>query len=217
MARLLLLRHGQSEWNAQGRWQGQADPPLTEHGEDQARAAAQWLAATGFTAVVSSDMRRAHRTASLIAEALGLPLLPDEPGLRERDVGEWSGCTTDELHNRWPGQLEAWRAGRLERPPGGESNEALTGRVMEVIERLAARPPSEVLLVVTHGGVIHTVGAALGASWHGNANLTGWWVEQDGGGDGAGAGGASGGGPVPGLRAVPPDGDEVTAAVTTVL
>jgi broad specificity phosphatase PhoE len=205
MARLLLLRHGQSEWNAAGLWQGVADPPLTAHGEEQALKAAGWLAATGITAVVSSDLQRARRTGELIADALGVPLLAAEAGLRERDVGEWSGCTTDEVHNRWPGQLEAWRAGRLERPPGGESNTALTERVMEVIERLAARPAAEVLLVVTHGGVIHTVGDALGSSWHGNANLTGWWVEH---GDG---------GPVPGLRAVPPEGDEITAAVTTVL
>lgn len=202
MARLLLLRHGQSEWNAAGRWQGIADPPLTAHGEHQARLAAGWLAHSGLTGVVTSDLQRARRTGSIIAEELGLPLLPVEPGLRERDVGEWSGLTTAQVVERWPGQLEAWRAGRLERPPGGESNAAITERVMAVIERLVDGPERDVLLVVTHGGVIHTVGVALGAEWVGNANLTGWWVEH---------------GPAPGLRAVPPEGDEVTAAVTTVL
>lgn len=202
MARLLLLRHGQSEWNAAGRWQGAADPPLTAHGEDQARAAARWLASTGLTGVVSSDLERARRTAELIAEGLGVPLLPVEPGLRERDVGDWSGRTTDEIEQHWPGWLRSWRDGELDRPPNGEANSAMAARVMEVVERLAARPDDEVLLVVTHGGVIHTVGQELGASWRGNANLTGWWVEP---------------GPTPGLRAVPPEGDEVAAAVTTVL
>jgi probable phosphoglycerate mutase len=202
MARLLLLRHGQSEWNAAGRWQGQADPPLTPHGEEQARAAARWLASTGLTGVVTSDLQRARRTGEIIAAELGLPVVGEEPGLRERDVGLWSGLTTDELDERFPGAVEAWRAGLLTEPPGGESNEALTARVMDAVERLAARPASEVLLVVTHGGVIHTVGQALGAAWHGNRNLTGWWVEH---------------GPSPGLRAVPPEGDEVTAAATTLL
>lgn len=202
MARLLLLRHGQSEWNAAGRWQGVADPPLTPHGEEQARRAAHWLAHTGLTGVVTSDLERAVRTGEIIAAELGLPVVAVEPGLRERDVGEWSGLTTAELNERWPGAVEAWRAGHLKEPPGGESNDALTGRVMEAVERLVDRAEDEVLLVVTHGGVIHTVGLALGASWQGNANLTGWWVEH---------------GPSPGVRAHPPEGDEVTAAVTTLL
>jgi broad specificity phosphatase PhoE len=202
MARLLLLRHGQSEWNAKGLWQGLADPPLSAHGEEQARAAARWLASTGLTGVVTSNLQRAHRTGELIAAGLGLPAPSVEPGLRERDVGDWSGCTMDEIEQRWPGWMLAWREGRLDAPPNGERNDAMADRVMEVIERLAARPDNEVLLVVTHGGVIHTVGVELGASWRGNANLTGWWVEP---------------GPAPGLRATPPEGDEITAAVTTVL
>lgn len=202
MARLLLLRHGQSEWNAQGRWQGIADPPLTPHGEDQARAAARWLASTGLTGVVTSDLKRSLRTGEIIAAELGLAVVAVEPGLRERDVGRWSGLTTTELDEQFPGAVDAWRAGTLSQPPGGESNEHLTARVMEAVERLAARPEHEVLLVVTHGGVIHTVGEALGATWHGNKNLTGWWVEH---------------GLEPGLRAVPPEGDESAAAATTVL
>jgi broad specificity phosphatase PhoE len=202
MARLLLLRHGQSEWNAAGRWQGAADPPLTPRGERQAHLAAHWLAHTGLTGVVSSSQRRARQTAEIIARELRVGPLEIETGLRERDVGEWTGLTTTELTDRFPGALDKWRAGQLDRPPGGESNDELTSRVMDAIGRLAERPESEVLLVVTHGGVIHTVGAALGAAWHGNENLTGWWVEH---------------GPTPGLRAVPPEGDESTAAATTVL
>jgi len=152
--------------------------------------------------VVTSDLKRARRTGELIAEELGLPLLAVEPGLRERDVGEWSGHTTDEVTAMWPGQLEAWRAGELERPPGGERNTDFAARIMAAVERLVARPEDEVLLVVTHGGVIHTVGNELGAQWHGVYNLTGWWVEH---------------GPSPGVQATPPEGDEITAAVTTLL
>jgi probable phosphoglycerate mutase len=200
VARLLLLRHGQSQWNAEGRWQGVADPPLTSHGEDQAKAAAGWLAHTGFTGVVSSHLRRARRTAEIIAAELGLGAPAVEPELRERDVGDWSGCTTDEIVKRWPGQLEAWRAGHLESPPNGESRAGMESRVMHAVTRLTEG--DGVLLVVTHGGVIHTVGTALGAAWHGNNNLCGWWVEP---------------GPAAGVRAAPPEGDEITAAITTVL
>ncbi|MDQ1445130.1 MAG: glucosyl-3-phosphoglycerate phosphatase [Acidimicrobiaceae bacterium] len=200
MARLLLLRHGQSVWNAQQRWQGQADPPLSPAGEAQARAAAEWLAGHGFDGVVTSDQQRARRTAELIADALGLPPPELEPGLQERHVGDWSGLTVEEVTTRWPGQLEAWRAGHLERPPNGEGHTEFGQRVMEVVERLADRPESA-LLVVTHGGVINRVGRALGAKWHSNFNLCGWWIEP---------------GPTPGERAAPPD-DEVQAAATTVL
>jgi broad specificity phosphatase PhoE len=199
MARLLLLRHGQSTWNAEGRWQGWADPPLSAEGEAQSRRAAAWLAGEGFTGVVSSDLRRARQTAAIVATELGLPEPPVDARLRERDVGEWSGRSHDEINRLWPGQLEAWRAGQLERPPGGESQDELTARVMAGIREWVA--VDGVLLVVTHGGVIHTVGVALGQTWFGNGNLGGAWVEP---------------GPVAGLRVHLPDGDE-QAATTTVL
>ena len=202
MARLLLLRHGQSEWNAKGLWQGQADPPLTAHGEEQARLAARWLVGHGFTGLVSSPQQRARRTAELIGEVLALPPPDIEPDLAERHVGDWSGLTVDEINQRWPGQLDAWRAGDLARPPNGELEEGFVNRVMGVVNRLADRPEHETLLVVTHGGVIHTVGRQLDSHWRGILNLHGAWVEH---------------GPAAGLKVTPPDGDEMTAVETVVL
>lgn len=103
MTRLLLIRHGQSEWNADGRWQGQADPPLTDLGRAQARHAARSLGVVD--AIVASDLQRAAETAAIIAEELGVGPLVLEPGLRERDAGEWSGLTRAEIERDWPGYL----------------------------------------------------------------------------------------------------------------
>src|SRR3954465_8515375 len=97
--RVLMVRHGQSTWNALGRWQGQADPPLSDLGRDQARAAARALGA--MDAVFAPDLHRATETAHIIATDLGIgPVLIDER-LRERDAGEWSGLTRDEIHERY--------------------------------------------------------------------------------------------------------------------
>lgn len=177
MPRLLLLRHGQSTWNAEGRWQGWADPPLSALGEVQAVAAADRLAGTGLRYAVSSDLQRARRTAEVVAERLGLEMLRVEPDLRERDIGDWSGLTTVEIEQGWPGWLTAWRAGELERPPNGETREEIAARVMAVLERLAASEADGDVLVVTHGGVIHLVQDHLGCDKVRMGNLCGRWLE----------------------------------------
>lgn len=177
MSRLLLLRHGQSTWNADGRWQGWADPPLSPLGEAQARAAAERLADAGLAAVVSSDLQRARRTAELIAEHLGLEVLAVEPDLRERNIGDWSGLTTTEIEQGWPGWLAGWRAGDLDRPPNGESREEIAARVLAVLERLAHEGGGRTVLVVTHGGVIHLVQDHLGCDSVRMGNLCGRWLE----------------------------------------
>ena len=105
MTRVLLIRHGQSEWNADGRWQGQADPPLTDLGRHQALHAARNLGTVD--AIVASDLQRASETALIIADALGVGPVVLEPGLRERDAGEWSGLTRAEIERDWPGYLDA--------------------------------------------------------------------------------------------------------------
>src|SRR5436309_8138951 len=99
-SRVLLVRHGQSEWNAVGRWQGQADPPLTDLGRQQARAAAHSLGS--LDAVFASDLQRATETAVIVAAQLGIGPVVLDPDLRERDAGEWSGLTRDEIHERYP-------------------------------------------------------------------------------------------------------------------
>ncbi|HVM02268.1 MAG TPA: histidine phosphatase family protein [Acidimicrobiales bacterium] len=178
MARLLLLRHGRSTWNADGRWQGWADAPLAPGGEEQARALGAMLAGAGvtFAGAVSSDLARSVATAAIVAAVLGLGEVEVEPDLRERDVGDWTGRTTEEIELIWPGAVEAWRAGRLDRPPGGEHEPSFRARVVGAVERLAARPGGP-LLVVTHGGVIRAVERHLGGDPRSTANLSGRWAE----------------------------------------
>ncbi len=189
MARLLLVRHAQSAWNAESRWQGWADPPLSDLGEAQAAALASALGSvpvpTEFQGVVSSDLERARRTAAVAAENLALAV-EVEPGLRERDVGAWSGLTTPEIERRWPRQLAAWRSGRLATPPEGESDATMAIRVMDALHRLLVRPEDS-LLVVTHGGLIRLVERSLGLKPSSTPNLSGRWVL------GTGTGATSGG------------------------
>ena len=177
---LLLIRHGQSVWNAENRWQGQADPPLSPLGEEQARDAAERLAGLEFTGLVSSDLARARRTAEIIGEALGLPVQV-EPGLREIDVGEWTGFTRAEIDAGWPGELADWSEGRSESPPGGESRTDLAARAQSSVRRLAAdAPPGATLLVVTHGALLRHLDRALGLEPQSIENLAGRWYSADG-------------------------------------
>jgi broad specificity phosphatase PhoE len=169
--RFLLIRHGESTWNAVGRWQGWADPPLSAVGERQARDAAQHLRGAGLTRVVASDLQRARRTAELLAKALGLgePLVVSE--LKERDVGEFSGLTRAEIDERWPGWDHASLA------PGAETPEAFLARILQGLDRVvSAVDEDDVVLVATHGGVIRTLERHLGLEPPPRtANLSGRW------------------------------------------
>lgn len=179
MARVLLLRHGQSTWNAESRWQGWADAPLSEAGRAQAAAMAAQLAGgpVRFTKVVSSDLARAADTARVVAEALRLGEVVVEPAVRERDVGDWCGRTTDEIDLIWPGAVAAWRSGRLDRPPGGEHEPDFRARVLRAVERLAGEPGGPVL-VISHGGVIRSLVRQLGGEPPAVNNLSGQWFER---------------------------------------
>ncbi len=153
-AELVLVRHGQSEWNVQGRWQGQADPPLTAEGRAQATRAAAALAPLLPAGLYASDLRRAAETARILGRALGLePAL--EPRLRELHVGEWSGRTHDNIRERWPDVLARFRQGDPDaRPPGGETPRELRVRVDAALAEIAARHAGGRVVVVTHGGVV---------------------------------------------------------------
>ena len=178
--RLLLIRHGQSTWNAQRRWQGSADPPLSDVGRAQARALAAAIAGSGVDAIASSDLERARETAAIVAAELGVSApVRLEPGLRERDVGDVSGLTVEEIDARWPGLLDQWRAGTLERMPNGEGD--ITPRVMGALRALAADPPGQVVLVVTHGGVIGAIDRHFGIAYERIGNVTGRWYHLAGG------------------------------------
>jgi broad specificity phosphatase PhoE len=185
MPRLLLLRHAQSVWNAESRWQGWADPPLSELGRRQAHAAARSLLPEQIDRVVSSDLRRALETAVILASQLGLGPVATEAGLRERNIGEWAGCTTEEILLRWPGQLEAWTEGTLAAPPGGEDRNSLKSRVLRTLAVVTTpgdcdrREAHRRIAVVTHGGVIRMLERRSGAEPGSIANAAGRWFDVD--------------------------------------
>lgn len=175
--RILLVRHGESIWNAQGRWQGAADPPLSDAGRKQALALAHRVVDEGIDALVASDLDRARETAQIVSDVLGLPAPSVDPGWRERDVGEISGHTRAEIEAKWPGLLEQWRQGELESMPGGEKD--ITSRVVAALERVAYEHPGTCVLVVTHGGVIGALDRWIGNPYLRVGNVQGRWLGVD--------------------------------------
>jgi probable phosphoglycerate mutase len=172
--RLLLARHGESEWNAEGRWQGRADPPLSGHGRKQAALAVDRLGVVD--AIVSSTLQRALETAMIISEGLGVGPVVLAPELAERDAGEWQGLTRAEIEAAFPGYLDSHR-----RPPGYELDEPLVERVLAALVAVCRDVPGDDLLVVTHGGVINALERHLGLEWQRVPNLGGrWFVWNDG-------------------------------------
>lgn len=163
LRRLVLVRHGQTDFNAEGRMQGQLDSTLTELGLAQARRAGPALAAYEPVRLISSDLTRAARSAEEIAPALGLPVKLDAR-LRETHLGRWQGLTADDVARDWPGALERWRNDPAWSPPGGESRVVVAARSLPVVDELDAEcaddPPSTVLLCA-HGGVITALSCAL--------------------------------------------------------
>jgi broad specificity phosphatase PhoE len=150
---LLLVRHGQSEWNAEGRMQGQtAHVPLTALGHEQAAAAAEQLAQRRPGALISSDLRRAVQTAEHCARATGLELLTT-PALREQGYGVLEGRPSRELWDVVDWTDPHWSA------QGGESLAELHARVAGFVEKLQADPPADVVALVTHGDTIRAVQA----------------------------------------------------------
>ena len=163
---LLVVRHGQSEWNAIGRWQGHADPALSELGRRQAAVAAASIGA--IDGIISSDLLRAAETAAIISQQLGVgPVMTDER-LRERDVGEWTGLTRIEINRRWPGWIDD-----LRRPDGFEDVDSVLLRVLDAFAALREASPGGSLLVVTHGGVIRSLASSHGLDDIPVANLAG--------------------------------------------
>jgi glucosyl-3-phosphoglycerate phosphatase len=149
--RLLLVRHGQSEWNAVRRLQGQADIALSDLGREQARRLAPVIAALDISHALTSDLARAAETARLIGMGNASPT----PGLREINVGDWTGAAITDLRATSPADYAAWRAGDFA-PNGGELWAAFRARVVESVE--TARPTVGAnLLVVCHGGVIRAL------------------------------------------------------------
>ena len=187
MTRILLVRHGESEWNADGRWQGQADPPLTERGRHQAVHAAAALGA--IDAIITSDLERASETGAILARLLGVDHLATEPRLRERDAGSLSGLTRVEIHERFPGLLPDDPAGFTPGPDGHprwphdwEHDDHLWERVEIALLAIGRIVPDGDVVAVTHGGVMYSVERRLGGPDRGRlSNLEAFWltVEDD--------------------------------------
>jgi probable phosphoglycerate mutase len=173
---VLAIRHGESAWNAAGRWQGQADPPLTELGRRQAAAAGEVLArGPRFDAIVGSDLQRAGTTAAIIGEVIGTPVAFLDHRFRENHAGEWQGLTRDDIQRAWPGYLEVEA-----RPPGFELPEHTAARMqaamVDAVQRLASRR----LLVIGHSGAIRQLRRSLGGDDLRIPNLGGFWFRVDG-------------------------------------
>ncbi|MGU3499737.1 glucosyl-3-phosphoglycerate phosphatase [Mycobacterium sp. C31M] len=165
--RLVLLRHGQTEWNAGSRMQGQLDTDLTDLGRDQAAAAAEVLAKRQPVAIVSSDLRRALDTATALGERSGVPVRVDQR-LRETHLGDWQGLTHIDVDAQAPGARLAWRDDARWAPHGGESRVDVAARSVPLVEELLASETDwgvdsfdRPVVLVAHGGLIAALTGAL--------------------------------------------------------
>lgn len=159
---VLLARHGETDWNLAGRWQGHTDVPLNATGRAQAAALAERLRGEGIAAVVASDLSRARHTAEIVAAALGVPLAFVDPDLREQRFGRFEGLTPGECEARYPEAWSRYVANPQAGAPGGESRAALLERVVRAVQGAAARRRDPVLLV-SHGGALRALLGALPA------------------------------------------------------
>jgi len=160
--RLVLWRHGETDYNAAGRMQGHLDSALTSVGWNQARFAVPALARFSPDLVIASDLRRATDTATVLTDAIGVPLRIDKR-LRETHLGEWQGLTGAEVDKRYPGDRDLWRVDSTWAPPGGESRVDVAERASEVVADLLVPEvdPGDTVLLAAHGGLIIALTAKL--------------------------------------------------------
>ncbi len=151
--RILFWRHGRTEWNSAGRFQGQEDIDLDATGRGQAFAAAELLRNSRPSKIISSDLRRARDTAQTLAGLTGLDVGTD-PRLRETFLGDWQGLKFADIVDRFPDQMKEWNAGSVEvRPGGGETRAEMADRMASgILEAVEDLDPDGTLVVVTHGG-----------------------------------------------------------------
>ncbi len=187
-SKLIVIRHGETQWNHEGRHQGQLDSPLTVRGVHQAHAIAGRLKAESFAALYSSDLERAHRTAEIIAHQCGHTIITD-PRLRERHMGIFQGLTWEEISDKHPDELHRYRTADVDYVvPEGESARQRLQRSVACLEELARRHHGQTIAVVTHGGILSglfrwTLGIPLKAPrsfklW--NASLNVFYYNEDG-------------------------------------
>jgi len=165
---LIVVRHGETVWNADGRQQGHLDSPLSPLGEQQARAIADRLAAEPFHALYTSDLGRAFHTAEYIARATGHDIATD-PRLRERNLGIFQGLTMAQVQHQHPDHYAQFISGDPDYViPGGESARQRYDRTTRAADEIAARRPGQRIVIVGHGGVLsslfrHALGIPLAA------------------------------------------------------
>ncbi|MBM0259233.1 histidine phosphatase family protein [Micromonospora sp. 4G55] len=179
MTRLIVWRHGNTDWNAASRVQGQTDVALNDRGREQARAAAPLLAALRPDAIVASDLSRAADTAAALAAVTGLPVRTDAR-LRERYFGRWQGLALTEVAERFPDEYARWRAGDPDPGAEIETLDDLGKRVGAAFQDAADLVPGGTVVVATHGGgarqgcgyllgwdhaVLRTVGSLQNCHW----------------------------------------------------
>ncbi|MEV2238908.1 histidine phosphatase family protein [Micromonospora sp. NPDC049891] len=163
MTRLIIWRHGNTDWNAASRVQGQTDVPLNDLGREQARAAAPLLAALRPDALVASDLNRAAETAAALSALTGLPVRSDAR-LRERHFGTWQGLLLTEVAERFPEEYARWRAGDLDPGADIEPLDELGKRVGTALQEAADELPGGTVVIATHGA----------AARQGCGHLLGW-------------------------------------------
>jgi probable phosphoglycerate mutase len=156
---LYLARHGETDWNAVGRLQGQTDIPLNDVGRAQARALADRLRTMGLAGVLSSDLSRARSTAEIVCGELGVPLVGIDPAFRERSFGVFEGLTHHECRERHPVEWARFADARVA-PPGAESLDAVAARMIEGALRVVARGGGPAL-IVSHGRAIRELVQAV--------------------------------------------------------
>ena len=168
--RILLVRHGQSTWNAAGRWQGIADPPLSPAGIDQAHEAVAGLGTVD--AFISSTLLRAHHTAEILSAGIGIGPVQVDPRLVESDAGAWTGLTRHQIEEQWPGWLEQHR-----RPDDFEDPIRVAARAIASLRDWAAELGDATAVVVTHSGLVRCLDRALGHDDSPIFNLAGRWYD----------------------------------------
>ncbi len=156
-----LVRHGQTDWNLASRFQGQADTPLNPQGQKQAGMLGEYFAHIPLSAIYSSDLQRAVATAGYVAHLQDKkPQL--EVDLREISLGEWEGCTLQEMQKNWPQKAKLWRENPAELAiPGGEGFVEAQARIYEAVLAIVDKHMGETILIVSHGGAIRLILAAV--------------------------------------------------------
>jgi broad specificity phosphatase PhoE len=156
MLHLMLVRHGETEWNAQRRYQGQTNVPLSGLGRRQAELVAERLTGERIDAVYASDLKRAWETAQIIAEKSGLQVL-SEPRLRELKFGILEGLTFDEAQEKYPEMINAWLEDFNNTPEGAETIDVFNARIISLLDDLKGKHDEQVLLLVGHGGSLSEI------------------------------------------------------------